>query len=257
MKKAISVCLSLVMSMSLLCSCSKDDKKGSSKDKPIIHSNTSIVIGEEIKTDERLLSELEEKINENREQTVIIDAADMDYPIYFYTTHDGNNVYTRTIITGSEMNILSNEGGTYILDGKKKRYYKDETAIPTYPVNYITTQLADSTSYLGTYNVTVISTDYVAEKYKDDIGFTYFVFYTDGTVMAMLSQLEEGGPVVVTPTTITAEATDEKLKLPKDYTAMTAEEYVDFYNRPSGFDQPYVEEEAQPESEEQADSEAA
>lgn len=234
MKKAIALGLSLIMSVTMLCSCSKDDDSSSSGKRPDIPSNASVTLGEEIETDERKLLALESKINSTGEQTVVMDSSDSEIPLYFYTTHSGNKIYTQTVIAGSEVTVLSNDGGTYVLDTKKQRYYNDETAIAETPSNYITSQLTGSTSYLGTYEVKINGSDYVAEKYKDETGFTYFVFFDDGSVVAQLIQLEEGGAIGVIPTIIAAEANDKKLKLPDGYKAMTDEEYIEYRNSPIG-----------------------
>lgn len=234
MKKAIALGLSLIMSVTMLCSCSKDDDSSSSGKRPDIPSNASVTLGEEIETDERKLVALEAKINSSGEQTVLMDSTDSEISLYFYTTHSGNKIYTQTVIAGNEVAVLSNDGGTYVLDNKKKRYYHDDMAIPETPANFVTSQLSGSTSYLGTYKVTINGANYICEKYKDETGFTYFVFFDDGSVVAQLIQLEEGGEIGVIPTIIAAEANDKKLKLPDDYKKMTEEEYVEYRNSPVG-----------------------
>ena len=94
MKKAITLGLSLIMSVTMLCSCSKDDDSSSSGKRPDIPSNASVTLGEEVETDERKLVALEAKINSSGEQTVLMDSTDSEISLYFYTTHSGNKIYT-------------------------------------------------------------------------------------------------------------------------------------------------------------------
>ena len=207
-----------------------DSSEPETPDEPDQPTGEGIVFGDEITTDDRLFETLVAEMAKGS-MTMEMDMEQDGMSIYVYMTTDGKSTYTDMNMMGIAITALSTPDGAYYLDTAGKRYYKDPTNqdISTGTEDMADQFLGEDQKYVKTLNVTIDGEEYVAENYTIDGDAGYFVFDDAGDLVAVIAPVAADENLQVVPVLLSAKADADKLTLPADYTAMTDQEFMDFY----------------------------
>lgn len=189
-----------------------------------------VVFGDEITTDDRLFEALVAEMAKGS-MTMEMDIEQDGMAIYVCMVTDGKSTYTDMNMMGIAITALSTPDGAYYLDTAGKRYYKDPTNqdISTGTEDIADQFLGEDQKYVKTLNVTIDGVEYVAENYTVDGEPGYFAFNDDGDLVAVIAKMDGATEFTAVPMLLSAKADASKLTIPADYTAMTDQEFMDFY----------------------------
>ena len=207
-----------------------DSSEPETPDEPDQPTGEGVVFGDEITTDDRLFETLVAEMAKGS-MTMEMEMEEEGLSIYVYMSTDGKSTYSSMNMMGIAITALSTPDGAYYLDTEGKRYYKDPTnqEISTGTEDIADQFLGEDQKYIKTLNVTIDGEEYVAENYTIDGDAGYFVFNDDGDLVAVIAPVAADENLQVVPMLLSAKADAEKLTLPADYTAMTDQEFQEFY----------------------------
>ena len=207
-----------------------DSSEPETPDEPDQPTGEGVVFGDEITTDDRLFETLVAEMAKGS-MTMEMEMEEEGLSNYVYMSTDGKSTYSSMNMMGIAITALSTPDGAYYLDTEGKRYYKDPTnqEISTGTEDIADQFLGEDQKYIKTLNVTIDGEEYVAENYTIDGDAGYFVFNDDGDLVAVIAPVAADENLQVVPMLLSAKADAEKLTLPADYTAMTDQEFQEFY----------------------------
>lgn len=207
-----------------------DSSEPETPDEPDQPTGEGIVFGDEITTDDRLFETLVAEMAKGS-MTMEMEMEQDGMSIYICMVTDGKSTYTDMNMMGIAITALSTPDGAYYLDTAGKRYYKDPTnqEISTGTEDIADQFLGEDQKYVKTLNVTIDGEEYVAENYTIDGDEGYFAFNADGDLVAVIAKMDGATEFTAVPMLLSAKADAEKLTLPADYTAMTDQEFTEFY----------------------------
>lgn len=239
MKKAIALVLSLVMSASLLASCSDDDDSKDKQKTPEITSSTKFEIGEKQKEDKNRSEALIEKMADKGERTInivqeygdksdpLVDSGD----VIMYITGNKDAIYTYLSFSSmfNEASLRTWKGD-YLIDHDAKAYtfYQDD-AMYYEKGDEFESFVSDLGEFKGSYDVKIEGETFDADLFDDGGGNLYYlVFADDGSTFACITAPAEPDTEADSEIyTFEASATADKSKLsiPDGYKELSEDEF--------------------------------
>ncbi len=143
---------------------------------------------------------------------------------------DGDDSYVKMNMFGLiDMEILTLDGKTYMIDSASKQYYVDASGESGSEVDSYTDEVEeiagfDADMVKSSNKVTIDGDEYIRYEVEED-GETMYVYAKGGNIKYIAGNDPDSGTMVFTFNEISNTANTDYLKVPEGYTEVTEEEY--------------------------------
>ncbi len=150
--------------------------------------------------------------------------------VSIYVTANKNSYYL-DMNMGISITMLTTGNKSYYLDNEGKKYYEVPKSEDDDLYDELIEDFIDEdVRYVSTCKATVDGKDYVTERYLDDDGEDVYFMFDGDNIAGVIAYEDNIGAYMYLSAFVSAKTDSSKLSLPSSYTAMTDQEFTDWYS---------------------------